>query len=84
VRPSGLRPGEAIDELVVGELLEPLQCEGRACATALTPRPSPAAGRGWLAQHPFPPGAVVAVDAHRGIQRETPAVVPAGHVARIG
>ncbi len=26
----GLGPGEAIDELVVGELLEPLQGEGRA------------------------------------------------------
>ena len=32
--PIGLGPGEAIDELVVGELLEALQGEGRASAIA--------------------------------------------------
>ena len=32
--PIGLGLGQAIDELVVGELLEPLQCEGRASAIA--------------------------------------------------
>ena len=69
MRPSGSRLGEAIDELVVGELLEPLQREGRSRA---------------IAQQPLQPGAIAALDAHRGIQREAPAVVPAGHVARIG
>ena len=37
------RPGDAIDGLVVGELLEVLQREGRARATALTPSPAPGA-----------------------------------------
>ena len=67
--PIGLGLGEAIDEPVVADLLEPLQRKRRA---------------GAIAQQPFQPGAVGAFDAHRGIQGEAPAVVPAGHVARIG
>jgi hypothetical protein len=67
--PIGLGLGQAIDELVVADLLEPLQCKGRA---------------GAITQQPFQPGAVGAFDAHCGIQRETPAVVPARHVARNG
>jgi hypothetical protein len=41
--------------LVVAELLQALQREGRART---------------VAQQPFQPGAVVAFDAHRGIQRK--------------
>ena len=65
----GLGLGEAIDELVVTDLLEALQREGRPST---------------VAEQPFQAGAVRAFDSDRGIQREAPAVVPAGHVARIG
>ena len=37
-----------------------------------------------VAQQVLQPGAVSAFDAHPGIRREAPAVVPVGHVARIG
>jgi hypothetical protein len=65
----GLRLVEAIDDLLVAGLLEPLQSRGRPRA---------------VAQQPLQSGAVSAVDAHRSIQGETPAVIPARHVARIG
>jgi hypothetical protein len=51
--PIGLGLGEAIDELVVGELLEPLQREGRAST---------------IAQQPLQPGPIRPRDAHRGIE----------------
>jgi hypothetical protein len=65
----GLRPGKAIEDLALRQLLQPLQGEGRA---------------GTITQQPLQPGAVVAVEAHRGMQREAPAVGPARHGARIG
>jgi hypothetical protein len=58
-----------IDDLDVGDLLQPLQ------------RKEPA---GTVAQPAFQPGAVVAFHARRGIQREALTVVPAHHVPRIG
>jgi len=51
----GLGLGKTIDELVVTELLEALQREGRARA---------------IAQQPFQTGAVRAFDSDRGIQRK--------------
>jgi hypothetical protein len=65
----GLGLGETIDELLVAKLLEPLQGEGWARA---------------VAQQPLQAGAVGAYDPDRSIQREASAVVPAGHLARIG
>ena len=50
-------------------LLEPLQREERPST---------------VAQQPFQTGPVQAFDSDRGIQREAPAVVPTGHVLRIG
>jgi hypothetical protein len=67
--PVGLGLGQAIDQLVVAELFEPLQRKRRARA---------------VAQQTLQAGAVGAFDPDRGIQREAPAVVPACHGARIG
>jgi hypothetical protein len=53
--PVRLGLGEAIDELLVAGLLEPLQRKGRARA---------------VAQQPLQPDAVVAFDADRSIQRK--------------
>ena len=68
-RAVGLRPGQAIDELVLAHLLQALQCEGRARA---------------IAKQPLPPRAVLGFDAHRGLEREAASVAPARHVARLG
>jgi hypothetical protein len=53
--PIGLRPGEAIDELLVTDLFQPLQREKRTRA---------------VAQQPLQPCAIGTVDANRGIERK--------------
>jgi hypothetical protein len=55
--PIGLRFGQAIDELIVGDPFEALQSEGWARA---------------VAQQPLQPGAVGAFDADRSIQEKPP------------
>jgi hypothetical protein len=52
---SGL--GQMVDELVLPEGLEPLQCEG---------------GPGAIAQQALQPRAVLGLDAHRAIEGEAP------------
>ena len=66
--PIGLGLIEAIDELVVTELLEPLQGEGRA---------------GTITQQALQAGVVLAFDPDRGIDREASTMVPAGHLVGI-
>ena len=59
------RLGDVVEQMLGVVLVQMLEGERRA---------------GAVAQQPFPPGPVGALDAHRGVEREAAAVVPAAHL----
>ena len=61
--------GTVVDEMLGIELMQPFQGEGWASA---------------IAQQAFTPGTIGRLDAHRAIDRETPAVRPLRHRLRVG